>query len=679
MKPNCLYVSLVVLILMLSVLAGADDYQDFGAISSQLSEWSGAAPELLSVTSIGSSVSGNDLWLARIALPGAVDPDKRQAVFIGANIEGNRLLSTAVAMKAIKYCLDNKDSENMNAVLTTRTLYVAPVMNPDVMIAYMSRPASERKKNNKKVNDDLDLEADEDGPEDLNGDGFITQMRYKDPQGTMIPNPDDPRFMKKADPMKGEEGIFKIISEGIDNDNDGKINEDGPGGVILNMNFPHDFQYYKNGAGRWPASEPETVAFLNFMIKHRNIALVYMFGSESNLLNLQKGKQARGAGAQKVKVPRRFASFLGLDPEQEYDLDELVEMINASPMLGGQRITKEQVLIFLGTGPVMSISDSDYKYYEEISRRYKAFVKEHGIDDEARKPKPVMGDGSFVTWTYYHFGVPSFSVDLWAVPKPKAEKKENKDEITAEKLKEMSKDDFLALGEEKIDAFIKSRGMESRMSASRLMDMVRQGMVTPQQMAQMMERMGGGSKNEIKEGEAEESYILKWAETNIDGGGFVPWTKFDHPQLGEVEIGGMKPGIKTNPPFGLTEKLLEPNAEFAINLANDLAEIAFQDVSVKKLSDGIFEVTAFVVNKGFFPTSMRQGQTNRKVLPVIVTISADQKDLVSGKKIVKIDAIAGKSKSSELRWIVRKEAGSKISIIAMSQKSGNDEISVELK
>jgi hypothetical protein len=76
-------------------------------------------------------------------------------------------------------------------------------------------------------NDDLDDQEDEDGANDLDGNGFITQMRVKDPQGTWIPVPGDPGLLKKANTQKGDKGIYKLYTEGTDDDGDGKYNEDG--------------------------------------------------------------------------------------------------------------------------------------------------------------------------------------------------------------------------------------------------------------------------------------------------------------------------------------------------------------------------------------------------------------------------------------------------------------------
>jgi len=53
--------------------------------------------------------------------------------------------------------------------------------------------------------------VDEDGPQDLNKDGFITVMRVKDPAGTYMIDPDEPRLMKKADPKKRREGRIRPL------------------------------------------------------------------------------------------------------------------------------------------------------------------------------------------------------------------------------------------------------------------------------------------------------------------------------------------------------------------------------------------------------------------------------------------------------------------------------------
>ena len=127
--------------------------------------------------------------------------------------------------------------------------------------------------------------VDEDGPEDLNGDGLITSMRVEDPEGEFIPDPARAaRCSLKADKAKGEKGAWKLLSEGVDNDKDEQWNEDGLGGVNLNRNFPLQLlSSSRPDAGRHQVSESETRALADFVVAHPNIGLAFTFGAADNL------------------------------------------------------------------------------------------------------------------------------------------------------------------------------------------------------------------------------------------------------------------------------------------------------------------------------------------------------------------------------------------------------------
>lgn len=67
---------------------------------------------------------------------------------------------------------------------------------------------------------------------------------------------------------------YDVLDEGIDDDGDGKFNEDGIGGIDMNRNFPREWgmEFEQNGAGPFPLSEPETRATVEFINSHRNIS-----------------------------------------------------------------------------------------------------------------------------------------------------------------------------------------------------------------------------------------------------------------------------------------------------------------------------------------------------------------------------------------------------------------------
>jgi hypothetical protein len=175
------------------------------------------------------------------------------AIFVGANFEGNVPLSTEGALYLAKMLLDSAQyTKNLK-------WYILPNPNPDAAKGYFAKVKYERAVNDFVINNDADEATNEDGFDDLNGDGFITQMRVKDPEGKMIASKADPRIMVAADASKGERGEYKMYFEGIDNDGDGQYNEDGEGGINVGIGFPHLFPRDKKEAGLWSGETPEVL------------------------------------------------------------------------------------------------------------------------------------------------------------------------------------------------------------------------------------------------------------------------------------------------------------------------------------------------------------------------------------------------------------------------------------
>lgn len=161
------------------------------------------------------------------------------------------------------------------------------------------------------------------------------------------------------------------------------------------------------------------------MIARKNIGMVYLYGSENNLINLVQGK-GKQRTRNTMRVPSRYARFMNLDPGREYPVDELIQAVKAMGFNRGGEVTAESLAIMFGGGPAKSISSSDFAYYKQISDEYKKSVGDKKLDDPKRKAKAALGNGSFVTWAYFQHGVPSFTVDLWAIPTKKAAKEQEK-------------------------------------------------------------------------------------------------------------------------------------------------------------------------------------------------------------------------------------------------------------
>ncbi|MBS0012042.1 MAG: hypothetical protein KFF49_11560, partial [Bacteroidales bacterium] len=209
----------------------------------------------------------------------------KPAAFFEGNRHSGEITSAESVMWLAQHLLESygKDPE-ITKLLDSFTFYLRPVNNPDGHNLYIHTAQSNRS-TVRPTDNDLDGLLDEDAPDDINGDGVILSMRWKDEEnGNYIIDPDDPsgRIMKRA---ASGEGNYMLSSEGIDNDGDGNINEDGIGGLDLHRNYPENWRperhieatgrgFTQYGAGEYPLSEPETRAVFTFLLAHPNIYIV---------------------------------------------------------------------------------------------------------------------------------------------------------------------------------------------------------------------------------------------------------------------------------------------------------------------------------------------------------------------------------------------------------------------
>lgn len=153
------------------------------------------------------------------------------------------------------------------------------------------------------LDDDRDLATDEDGPEDINSDGVISQLRIKRQGGRYRVSPRDARALIECAP--GELGEYDVIWEGIDNDGDGQINEDPRGSITLANDFAIRWSDKQAGANRFPMLTAESRALADFFVAHPNIACAVNLRSLGGRLAVAGGPPQGEAPA--GRGPRRGA------------------------------------------------------------------------------------------------------------------------------------------------------------------------------------------------------------------------------------------------------------------------------------------------------------------------------------------------------------------------------------
>ena len=366
-----------------------------------------------------------------------------------------------------------------------------------------------------------------------------------------------------------------------------------------------------------------------------------------------------------------MAGFIGADPTKTYTLAEIMDMVK--PLVPeGMQVTESMIASFLGLGAVVNPLPEDLKFYKELSDKYKEFLKKAKLDDKRLEPAPDK-DGSFELYSYYQLGLPSFSLDFWTLPEVKEEKKEA--DITPDKLEKMTNDEFIALGEEKVDAFLKAAGAPPQFKAKQLLESLKAGQMTTKQMAEMMRQM---PKPPSEEGsDPKEKALLAYSDKELGGKGFVNWKPFKHPQLGDVEIGGAVPFTDTTPPAAKIELLLKGQVPWAFEIAARMARVKIGKTEVKSLGGGVYAVEVWVENSGYLPYPTAMGRRNNRIIPAIVTLEGKDFTIVEGKKRSLVAAIDGNS-AQAVRWLVHAEKPVKVEVKASTRIAWSDSKTLDL-
>ncbi|MFW6140571.1 MAG: M14 family zinc carboxypeptidase [Acidobacteriota bacterium] len=289
-----------------------DHFYDHAELTQALQRLEKAYPDFMTVKSLGQSHQGRDIWAVILNNPETGSAERKSGYYVDGNIHGNEIQGTEVALYLIWYLLDRYgETETATRLLNERAFYVIPTMNPDARDYYINKAADPNSPRSGLIpyDDDRDGVADEDPPDDLDGDGSITLMRRKDPRGNYKAHPDDSRILVPVRP--GEKGEYILLGqEGVDNDGDGLINEDGPGGYDMNRNYGFNWQpdYVQRGAGPFPFSFPETKATRDFLLAHPNIMGAQNFHNFGGMI--LRGPGAKNMGKYPVQ-DRQVYDYIG--------------------------------------------------------------------------------------------------------------------------------------------------------------------------------------------------------------------------------------------------------------------------------------------------------------------------------------------------------------------------------
>ncbi|QSJ18916.1 hypothetical protein JYQ62_09260 [Nostoc sp. UHCC 0702] len=182
--------------------------------------------------------------------------------------------------------------------------------------------------------------------------------------------------------------------------------------------------------------------------------------------------------------------------------------------------------------------------------------------------------------------------------------------------------------------------------------------------------------------------LLRWNDEQLAGKGYVNWYTFDHPQLGQVELGGWDSMYAwTNPPPEFLEKEIARFPDWLLWHLLISPRLEIYEASVYSLGDDMYRVRLVVQNTGWLSTYITQKALDKKLvrgciceieLPAGATLE-------TGKLIEDLGQLEGRAYKpsspgrrqsdptkdrAKVEWIIRATLGSRVKLLARHERAG---------
>lgn len=476
------------------------DYLRHEDISAQLDAWRGAFPELVSLTTIGTTHEGREIRVVTIGR----DPEReRPSVWVDGNMHATEVCGSSVALAiaedaiALHAGATPESAAKLPGVVVERlrdvVFHVLPRMSPDGAEAVLTtgryvrsvpRDEREHKRHPRWISGDVD------------GDGLALLMRVRDDAGEYVESKDVAGLMLPR-ALDDEGPFFRLYPEGHIEHYDGAnvplpffLADNDPD---LNRNFPGDWrpEPFQVGAGRFALSEPESRAVVEYTVARPHIYAwlnLHTFG----------GCFIRPAGDK---------------PDHKMDQEDLAV----------------------------------YREIGEWCEAITTYPMVSGFEEFTYEPEnPLRGDLS--EWAYVQRGCVAYVCELWDLfhQLGKARPKRFVDHYVS-----LTRDDLVKLAR-----------FDAEHNASRV---------------------------------------------------FRPWKKVKHPQLGDVEVGGMDPRVGiSNPPLEKLGDVCRVQSQAWLRTSALLPRLRVTKTERVSLGGGVQRVDVTVENDGYLAS---YGLASAKKIP----------------------------------------------------------------
>jgi murein tripeptide amidase MpaA len=191
--------------------------------------------------------------------------------------------------------------------------------------------------------------------------------------------------------------------------------------------------------------------------------------------------------------------------------------------------------------------------------------------------------------------------------------------------------------------------------------------------------------------------IIQWVDHVVEGGGFVDWYPYSHPELGDIELGGIDfMRVWRNPPFDYLEKEVSKFTNWLTWQALISPLLAVRELSTERINQDTYKVRCVLENTGWLPTYVTKKALEKKMVRgVICEIEIPEgATLEIGKSREEVAQLEGRAYKTaslafssapestddrlKLEWVIRAPQGGEVKLVARHDRAGVVQASVDL-
>jgi len=190
--------------------------------------------------------------------------------------------------------------------------------------------------------------------------------------------------------------------------------------------------------------------------------------------------------------------------------------------------------------------------------------------------------------------------------------------------------------------------------------------------------------------------LLEWNDKTLVGKGFVDWFAYEHPQLGQVEIGGWDyMNMWSNVPLRLLEKEVAKFPGWLAWHALISPRLEIRETSITPLGENLYRVRLVAQNTGWLPTYITKKAVERKAtrgviaeieLPPGATLQTGKQREMPGelegracKPVMPDESGESTAERVKIEWVIHAPQGGIVKLSARHDRAGTARTEVLLK